>query len=54
MFQDDYDSDSPHGSPVYAESEDNNSASSDNEDNCEFPNEINLSIGELWFVLNNM
>nr|CAB3494695.1 unnamed protein product [Digitaria exilis]CAB3498352.1 unnamed protein product [Digitaria exilis] len=32
LFEDNSDSDSPHGSPLYAESQDSSSASSDNED----------------------
>lgn len=34
LFEDNSDSDSPHGSPVYAESQDSSSASSDDEGDC--------------------
>ena len=42
LFEDDGDSDSSHGSPVYAESNDSSSASSDNEGECELSVQINF------------
>ena len=43
LFEDDSNSDSPHGSPIYAELQDSSSASSDNEGDCELFVQINYS-----------
>ena len=54
LFEDGSDSDSPHGSPVYAESQDSSSASSDDEGDCELFVQINYSTCDLLFAVNNI
>jgi hypothetical protein len=54
LFEDGSDSDSPHGSPVYAESQDSSSASSDDEGDCELFVQINYSTCDFLFAVNNI
>jgi hypothetical protein len=53
LFEDGSDSDSPHGSPVYAESQDSSSASSD-EGDCELFVQINYNTCDFLCAVNNI